>query len=95
LSALAGAGVVVLGVVTLALAGLSAALLLLLLRSRRRVQLESRELVQVVEDLRAGKARRVELEAGSALGVLADAVHRLGHELHGRWSEAESASERP
>lgn len=65
------------------------------LRGRRRTEREVRELVQWVDDLRSGKARRPgDVDPTSPLGVLSDALGRLGHELHGRWSEAEAASER-
>ena len=66
-----------------------------IVRSRRRLGREAREIVQVVEELRSGKSRRrAEVGGSSPLGSVADAVNRMGHELHGRWSEAESTAER-
>jgi protein-histidine pros-kinase len=62
---------------------------------RRRLQGELRELVAVVEDLREGRARKpAEASGGSPVIPLSDALTRLGHELHGKWSEAEAAADR-
>jgi PAS domain S-box-containing protein len=80
------------GVLLAALAALAA----WTLRTRRRAAQEVRLLVQALEELRSGRTRagRPELAQASPLGLVADAVQRLGHEWHARLSEAETASAR-
>jgi PAS domain S-box-containing protein len=67
-------------------------LLLASLVGRRQRRREVRELVQWIEELRAGSLRRKpEVDARSALAVVSDAVQRMGQDLGARWREAESA----
>jgi PAS domain S-box-containing protein len=64
-------------------------------RGRRRYRSDVRAIVQVLEELRSGRGHgHTELRSGSRLALVADAVHRLGLDLHNTWSEAESAAER-
>jgi PAS domain S-box-containing protein len=64
-------------------------------RSRRRLRQDVRSIVQALEELRSGRGRgHTELEARSRIALVADAVRRLGVELHSTWSEAETAAER-
>ena len=64
-------------------------------RGRRRFQDDARSIVQALEELRSGRGHgRAETRSGTALGVVADAVQRLGVEMHNTWSEAETAAER-
>ena len=92
-AALGGVGPVVFGAVVLAvLAGLwtSAAI-----QGRRRFREELRSIVQAVEELRSGQGRgHSELLRGSRLALVADAVNRLGIDLHNAWSEAETSAQR-
>lgn len=63
--------------------------------SRRRRIKDIRELLAALEELRAGHTqRRAQLDSASSLTLVADAVNRLGHELHARTAEAEGAAER-
>jgi PAS domain S-box-containing protein len=56
---------------------------------------ELRSIVQALEQLRSGRGRgHTEVSDGSRLGLLADAVQRLGVDLHSSWTEAETAAER-
>ena len=81
--------------VAVALGATTAILIFGVVRSRRRLGHEVRTIVQVVEEMRSGKGRhRAEVGDSSPLGSVADAVNRLGHELHSRWSEADSTAER-
>jgi PAS domain S-box-containing protein len=78
-----------------ALAGAVVVLIFGIVATRRRLTRESRQIVQVLEEIRSGKSRRrSEVGTASPLANLSDAVNRLGHEIHGRWSEAESTAER-
>jgi PAS domain S-box-containing protein len=62
---------------------------------RRRLRDDLRVIVDALEGLRSGRGRgTVELASGSPLGLVADAVRRLGVELQGTWAEAEKAAER-
>jgi PAS domain S-box-containing protein len=64
-------------------------------RSRRRLLQDVRSVVQAVEELRSGRGRgHTELGERSRIGLVADAVRRLGVDLHSTWSEAETAAER-
>lgn len=74
---------------------LASLLVVMLLRSRRRLGDDVRGIVQSLEQLRSGRqTRRPEVEAGSALEVVSDAVDRLGRELEASWAEAETTAER-
>jgi len=80
-------------------AGVLAALLVILIatlvRRRRRFRAELRSIVQVLEELRSGQGHgHTELGSGSRLAHVADAVQRLGQDLHNTWTEAETAAER-
>ena len=67
----------------------------LLIGARRRFRGEVGALVQAVEELRSGHGRgHSELPHGSRLGLVSDAINRLGIELHNTWSEAATAAER-
>lgn len=80
------AGMVLAGV----LAVLSVALVFTVRRLRRR---EIRELVGAVEDLRAGRSRKLEIDSRSPYAGLAESLHRLSQDLSLRWIEAEGALE--
>ena len=92
-STLGGAGPVAFG--ALALAVLAGLWIPVLLQGRRRFREELRSIVRAVEELRSGQGRgHSELMRGSRLAILADAVNRLGIDLHNAWSEAETAAQR-
>ena len=85
---LVGAGVVV-------LASLFVIVATAILRARRQHRDEVRAVVQALEELRSGRGRgHTPIQSASRLGLVADAVHRLGVDLHGTWTEAETAAER-
>jgi PAS domain S-box-containing protein len=89
----AGDGLALLAAVVLAIAG--AVVVLALLRSKRRFDDELREIVHVLEGLRAGEpGRECSASRGSSLALVADATNRLRLELHDRWAEADAAGER-
>ncbi len=67
----------------------------ILLTARRRLHQEMREIVGSIEELRAGPTRRrPELPPNSPLAVVADALGRLGQDLHVRLTEAAETAER-
>ncbi len=79
----------------LAVLAFAAAAVLLLLLSRRRFDRELRGVLHALEELRSGEVtERLELPGGSPLGLVADAVLRLSHDLHARRTEADVAGER-
>ena len=65
------------------------------LASRRRFERDLRQLIRSLEELRVGEAgRRCRVTGGSPLALAADAINRLGLDLHARWAEADTAAER-
>jgi PAS domain S-box-containing protein len=80
---------------SLALFALVVIVAVALVRSRRRLRRDVRSIVQAVEELRSGRGRgHTELGDRSPIGLVSDAVRRLGVDLHSTWSEAETAAER-
>lgn len=68
---------------------------IIVLLSRRRLDAEVRSIVEALEGLRSGAAGdRPDVSATSAMGLVADAVQRLGVELRGRQADAEGDAER-
>jgi PAS domain S-box-containing protein len=81
--------------VTLGLLVLCALLFVFSLMSRRRLVHEIREIVLVLEELRAGRSRRrAEAGADSPLALVADAVNRLRQDVEARLHDADNAAER-
>ena len=73
---------------------LAAGLLALLILGRRHRAQEARQLVLAVEELRSGRLHnRAELGSSSPLGVVSDAVERLGRDMAQRWRESEGAGQ--
>jgi PAS domain S-box-containing protein len=69
-------------------------LLLHLVRSRHRLVKEVRVVVALLEDLRAGETRsQVELESGSPLALVADALGRMRHDVNVRLKKTAKAAE--
>lgn len=65
------------------------------LLARRRLAREVREIVAALEELRTGEGRLAPLvHRASPLGLVADAVSRLGHDVRQRLDEAQAAGER-
>ena len=84
---------VTLAVVCLVLAVLAGVLFWVLLVARRRVAADVRQVVLALEELRSGDAplRHGELDAGSPLVLVRDAVQRLGQDVAARIRQAEEA----
>jgi len=84
---LALAGLVLLAVV--------AAIVSSVIVSRRRVHRDVRAIVESVEEMRGGRAsRRLEIDQGSGLSLVSDAINRLAYDLQARSAEADAAAER-
>jgi protein-histidine pros-kinase len=90
---LSGDGVTTIAVVVgLPLLLLVAVLFATMLLSRRHHGREIREIVTAVEELRSGTLRhRPDVDPGSPLAMISDAVHRLGQDVGLRMREADGA----
>ncbi|HEX6851506.1 MAG TPA: PAS domain S-box protein [Candidatus Polarisedimenticolaceae bacterium] len=83
------------GIAVLAAAcGMACAAALLAITARVRQRRDLRDIVAAIEEIRSGKTRsRVELEPGSELALVADAVNRLGQDVGIRLQQAEHADD--
>jgi PAS domain S-box-containing protein len=90
----AGNGVALLFLIALVLLACCIVLVAFIVRSRRRLVQEIREIVLALEDLRVGGGRkRADVGRDSVLNLIADALHRVGKDVDARINAAESALE--
>jgi hypothetical protein len=69
------------------------ALVLGLLARRSRTR-ESREIVRLLEEMRAGRPKaRIDLDSRSPYAAIAESANRLGQDLAVRWTRGEAAHE--
>ena len=72
-----------------------AALFAMWLMGRRGRINEIREIVSGLSELRGGQASHpIQIDPGSPLAMIADAINRLGQDIGVRWRESESSAER-